>query len=591
MPGAAPACYRRISQARRSGASFEPAAPSATCSNSAGGPADRKPEETAMTRMTGGKALVEMLRRHGVETIFALPGVQNDALFVAFYDAGEALRVIHTRHEQGAAYMAYGYARATGKSGAYAVVPGPGLLNTTAALSTAYATNTPVLCISGQIPSDLIGRGFGLLHEIPDQLGILRTLTKWAARIDHPTQTGKRVNEAFRQLRDGRPRPVAVEMPLDIMALETEIVLPAAERAPPTTMPDPELIDKAATLLAAAKKPLLFVGGGAVAASEEVLAIAETLQAPVVSYTGGKGIVSDHHYLAQSAVAGHELWREADVVLAVGTRLHQPQVRWGVDADLKVIRIDIDPTEITRISRPALGIVADAKPALAALHNALDRHNPKRASRKEELEALKARTLARLADNLGPQCEYLQAIRAEVPDDGIYVEDLTQVGYVGRVAFPIYHPRTYIHSGYQGTLGSGFATALGAKVGRPDVPVVSVSGDGGFMYNVQELSTAVKHGIDISAIVFADGAYGNVRRMQKVDYGNRLIGVDLHNPQFPKMAESFGAAGVRTTSPDGLRRELAAALKRRGTTLIEVAVGEMPDPWKHLVLPRVRGGR
>ena len=544
-----------------------------------------------MTRMTGGKALVEMLRRHGVETIFALPGVQNDALFVAFYDAGEALRVIHTRHEQGAAYMAYGYARATGKSGAYAVVPGPGLLNTTAALSTAYATNTPVLCISGQIPSDLIGRGFGLLHEIPDQLGILRTLTKWAARIDHPTQTGKRVNEAFRQLRDGRPRPVAVEMPLDIMALETEIVLPAAEGAPPTTMPDPELIDKAATLLAAAKKPLLFVGGGAVAASEEVLAIAETLQAPVVSYTGGKGIVSDHHYLAQSAVAGHELWREADVVLAVGTRLHQPQVRWGVDADLKVIRIDIDPTEITRISRPALGIVADAKPALAALHNALDRHNPKRASRKEELEALKARTLARLADNLGPQCEYLQAIRAELPDDGIYVEDLTQVGYVGRVAFPIYHPRTYIHSGYQGTLGSGFATALGAKVGRPDVPVVSVSGDGGFMYNVQELSTAVKHGIDISAIVFADGAYGNVRRMQKVDYGNRLIGVDLHNPQFPKMAESFGVAGVRTSTPDGLRRELAAALKRRGTTLIEVAVGEMPDPWKHLVLPRVRGGR
>jgi acetolactate synthase-1/2/3 large subunit len=541
--------------------------------------------------MTGGRALVEMLCRHGVDTVFALPGVQNDALFVAFYDAGEALRVIHTRHEQGAAYMAYGYARASGETGAYAVVPGPGLLNTTAALSTAYATNAPVLCISGQIPSDLIGRGFGLLHEIPDQLGVLRTLTKWAARISHPTQTGTLVNEAFRQLRDGRPRPVALEMPLDVMALETEVALPAAGEPPAPTMPDPELIDKAAALLADARKPLLFVGGGAIAAAEEVLAIAEMLEAPVVSYTGGKGIVSDRHYLAQSAVAGHELWREADVVLAVGTRLHQPQVRWGLDSDLKLIRIDIDPTEITRILKPALGIVADAKPALAALHDALDRRNPKRASRKEELEALKSRSLARLADNLGPQCEYLRAIRAELPDDGIYVEDLTQVGYVGRVAFPIYHPRTYIHSGYQGTLGSGFATALGAKVGRPDLPVVSVSGDGGFMYNVQELSTAVKHGIDIVAIVFADGAYGNVRRMQKEDYGNRLIGVDLHNPQFPKMAESFGAAGVRTTTPDGLRRELAAGLKRRGTTLIEVAVGEMPDPWKHLILPRVRGGR
>jgi acetolactate synthase I/II/III large subunit len=544
-----------------------------------------------MTKMTGGKALVEMLRRHEVDTIFALPGVQNDALFVAFYDAGEALRIIHTRHEQAAAYMAFGYARASGKVGTYAVVPGPGLLNTTAALATAYATNAPVLCISGQVPSDLIGRGFGLLHEIPDQLGILRTLTKWAARIEHPTQTGKLVNEAFRQLRDGRPRPVGLEMAPDIMALETEVTLPGAGELPRDTMPDPDLIEKAAVLLAEAKKPLLFVGGGAITAAEEVLAIAEMLQAPVVSYTGGKGVVSDRNYLSQSALAGHELWRDADVVLAVGTRLHQPQVRWGVDSDLKLIRIDIDPSEIARILRPALGIVADAKPALAALHSALERRNPRRPSRRDELEALKARTLAKLADNLAPQCAFLEAIRGELPDDGIYVEDLTQVGYVGRVAFPIYHPRTYIHSGYQGTLGFSVATALGAKVGRPDLPVVSISGDGGFMYNVQELSTAVKHGIDIVAIVFADGAYGNVRRMQKEDYGNRLIGVDLHNPNFPRMAESFGVAGLRTTTPDGLRRELGAALKRRGTTLIEVAVGEMPDPWKHLVLPRVRGGR
>jgi acetolactate synthase-1/2/3 large subunit len=544
-----------------------------------------------MARMTGGGALVEMLRRHGVDTVFALPGVQNDALFVAFYDAGEALRVIHTRHEQGAAYMAFGYARASGKIGAYAVVPGPGLLNTTAALATAYATNTPVLCLSGQVASDLIGRGFGLLHEIRDQLGILQRLTKWAARIEHPTQTGKLVNEAFRQLHDGRPRPVGIEIPPDVLALETEMALPGAEEPPEVTLPDPELIDKAAALLADAKKPLLFVGSGAVDAAEEVLALAEMLEAPVVSFTGGKGIVSDRHHLAQSALAGHELWRETDVVLAIGTRLHQPQVRWGIDNELKLIRIDIDPIEITRIRRPTLGIVADAKPALAALYRALETRAPRRHSRKDELEALKALTHTALADKLGPQCEYLDAIRDELPEDGIYVEDLTQVGYVGRVAFPVYRPRSYIHSGYQGTLGFGFATALGAKVGRPDVPVVSVSGDGGFMYNVQELSTAVRHGIDIVAIVFADGAYGNVRRMQKEDYGNRLIGVDLLNPQFPKMAESFGAAGVRTTTPEGLRRELAAALKRRGTTLIEVAVGEMPDPWKVILPPRVRGGR
>ncbi len=544
-----------------------------------------------MARMTGGGALVEMLRRNGVETLFALPGVQNDALFVALYDAGEAMRVIHPRHEQAAAYMAYGYARASGKVGAYAVVPGPGLLNTTAALSTAYATNAPVLCISGQIPSDLIGRGFGLLHEIPDQLAILKGLTKWAARINHPTETGKLVNEAFFQLADGRPRPVALEMPLDIMALAGEVALPGGAAAPSPPEPDTDLIDKAAALLAGAKRPLIYIGSGAVAAGAEVLAVAERLQAPVTTYSGGKGIVSDRHYLAQNLLAGHQLWGDADVVLAVGTRLNQPLTRWGLDGDIKVIRIDLDPVEITRIARPAIAIVADAKAALAALDAALGKAGGTHPSRHDELTGLKAKTQATLEQRLGPQCEYLAAIRAELPDDGIYVEDLTQVGYVGRLAFPVYRPRTYIHSGYQGTLGFSYATALGAKVACPDRPVVSISGDGGFMYNVQELSTAAKHGIDVVAIVFADGAYGNVRRMQKQDYGNRLIAVDLLNPNFPKMAESYGIAGVRATSPEELRRQLADALKRGGPHLIEVPVGEMPDPWPTLMMRRVRGAR
>jgi acetolactate synthase-1/2/3 large subunit len=540
-----------------------------------------------MTRMTGGGALVEMLCRHGIDTLFALPGVQNDALFVALYDAGDSIRVIHPRHEQAAAYMAFGYARASGRPGAFAVVPGPGLLNTTAALATAYATNSPVLCISGQILSTLIGRGFGLLHEIPDQLAILQGLTKWAARISHPSETGKLVNEAFRQLVDGRPRPVALEMPLDIMALDSEVVLPAVEPPSAPPPPDAELIDRAAALLASAKQPMIYVGSGAADASAELLALAERLQAPVTTYTGGKGIVSDRHYLAQNLLAGHDLWRTADVVLAVGTRFNQPQTRWGLDSDIKVIRIDVDPVEITRIARPAIGIVADAREALATLTKALPA--AERAPRQGELEALKAKTAARLEATLGPQCEYLRAIRDELPDDGIYVEDLTQVGYVGRLAFPVYLPRTYIHSGYQGTLGFSYATALGAKVARPDRPVVSIAGDGGFMYNVQELATAALHNIDVVAIVFADGAYGNVRRMQKNDYGNKLIATDLFNPNFPRMAESYGIAGVRALSPDALRRELAAALKRRGPSLIEVPVGEMPDPWPTLIMPRVRG--
>ena len=543
-----------------------------------------------MTRMTGGAALVEMLRRHGIDTLFALPGVQNDALFAALYDAGDAIRTVHPRHEQGAAYMAFGYARASGRVGAYAVVPGPGLLNTTAALSTAYATGTPVLCLSGQIPSHLIGRGFGMLHEIPDQLAILKGLTKWAARIEHPSHVGRLVNEAFRELGAGRQRPVGIEVPLDVLALETELSLPAAAEADAPAPADPTLIEKAAELLGQAERPLIFVGGGAIEAGPALLAVAETLQAPVIANCAGRGIVDDRHPLAHTVLAGYELWRETDVVLAVGTRLQHPQMLWGLDEALKIVRIDIDPVEIGRYARPAVGIVADANAALAALHDALQRKNRKRASRKEELDRLKGR-LARECARLSPQVEYLAAIRAELPEDGILVDELTQVGYVARLAYPTYRPRTLINSGYQGTLGYGFPTALGAKLAKPSTPVVSISGDGGFLYNAQELASAVLHGIDIVAIVFADGAFGNVRRIQKEDYGNRLIAVELKNPNFAKMAESFGVAGVRTSSPAGLQKELNAALKRRGTTLIEVPVGEMPNPWPMLYRTRLRGGR
>ena len=543
-----------------------------------------------MTRMTGGAAVVEMLRRHGVDTLFALPGVQNDALFAALYDAGDAIRTVHPRHEQGAAYMAYGYARASGKVGAYAVVPGPGLLNTTAALSTAYATNTPVLALSGQIPQAMIGRGFGMLHEIPDQLGVLRGLTKWAARIEHPSEVGTRMNEAFRELASGRRRPVGLEVPLDVLALESELDLPApAGREPPPSV-DPELIAKAAELLGEARRPLIFVGGGAVEAGEALLNVAESLQAPVVANCLGRGILDDRHYLAHTALSGYALWPEADVVLAVGTRLHHPQTLWGLDDALKIVRIDIDPVEIARFAKPAVGIVADAKEALQALFDALERRTRKRASRREELGLLKARMAAECA-RLSPQVEYLAAIRAELPEDGILVDDLTQVGYVARLAYPAYRPRSFINSGYQGTLGFAFPTSLGAKLARPQAPVVSISGDGGFLYNAQELASAALHGIEVVAIVFADGAFGNVRRIQRELYGNRLIAVELRNPAFAKLAESFGIAGVRTEGPEGLRRELNAALKRRGSTLIEVPVGEMPDPWGLIYRKRLRGGR
>ena len=540
-----------------------------------------------MTEMTGGEALVEMLRRHGVDTVFALPGVQNDALFAALYDARNAIRVVHPRHEQTAAYMAYGYARSTGRIGVYIVVPGPGFLNTTAALSTAYATSTPVLCIAGQIPLAMIGRGVGLLHEIPDQLGVMRRLTKWAARIERPGDTPHLVSEAFYQLTSGRPRPVALEVPLDVLAEKAEVRL--GDRIMPelAQAPDPNAIQKAAELLAASSRPMIIAGGGCLGAGPEILHLAERLQAPVVSTYTGKGAVDWRHPLTMNYPTAHRLWPDVDVVLAIGTRMQAQLINWGVDDALKVIRVDVDPIEINRVRRPTLGIVSDARLAVTHLNAALA-GKPNRPSRTKEFAALKAEVAETLRQGLAPQVEFASALREAIPDDGIYVDELTQVAYVGRVVMPFSRPRSFIDSGYQGTLGFGFPTALGVKVAHPDRPVISVSGDGGFMYAMPELATAVMHNIAVVAVVFTDNAFGNVKRIQRLDYDGKVIASELHNPDFAKLATLFGAAGIRATTPAELKDEIRAAIKRSGPTVIEVPVGEMPDPWRLVHMGRAR---
>ena len=548
---------------------------------------------TAMktARMTGGAAMVEGLLRNGVDTLFALPGVQLNHFFDAVYDKRNAIRVLNARHEQGAAYMAFGYAIATGRVGAFAVVPGPGILNTTAALSTAYGCSQPVLAITGQINAAAIDRGYGLLHEIRDQPGTLASVNKWVHRIDHPVDAPAAMDEAFRHLQGGRPRPVTVEMAMDMMGLESLVPVPetAVEVRPPEA--DPDLIAAAAKMLGAAKAPMIFVGSGAYHAAAEVRALAEMLQAPVVAYQNGRGILDERHYLAQVHPAGNALWAECDVALSIGCRLQPERMYWGIDDDLKVIHVDIDPTELTRVMAPTIGIVGDSALVTAALVDAVPAHNPRRASREDELTALKARTHQHLVDGLGPQMAFLEVIRDELPEDGFFVDEFTQVGYVARVGFPVYRPRTMVTPGYQGTLGYGFATALGVAAAHPDKKVISVNGDGGFMYTMPELASAVHHNLDIVAIVFADGHYGNVRRQQKLEHDGKVIASDLTNPDFVKLAESFGALGLRADGPEGLRAALKQAFKQRGPAIIEVPVGEFTEPWPFIRPPASRPAR
>lgn len=539
-------------------------------------------------RMTGGTALVGALLAEGVDTIFGLPGIQNDWFYNALYDARDRIRVIHTRHEQGAAYMALGYAMARGGIGVYNVVPGPGVLNTTAALATAYALNAQVLCLAGQIPLAAIGRDGGVLHEIPDQLGVLQGLTKWAARATSVEEIYGLAAEAFAQLRSGRPRPVALEVPMDVFAAEADVDAGYATKPVPDTRVDERLLAEAVRLLAGARRPLIWVGGGAHGASEAIRRLADYLQAPVGSYRTGRGVVDSRHHLALVQPQAHALWGDADVVLAIGTNMRVPLQNWGVDERLHVIRIDVDPATHARIFPPAVALTARAEDAVPLLIDGLAAAMPPRPSRRDEMAALADRWREQSAF-LQPQIAYLDVIREALGEHGVFVDELTQVGFSARVVMPAYHPRTFISCGYQGTLGYGFQTALGVKVARPDVPVISVTGDGGFMFGVQELATAVQHGINLVTIVFNNNQYGNVQHMQRTLYGQRVIASDLRNPDFPRLAETFGAVGFRADTPgelaEGIRQGLAAGVP----ALIEVPCGDMPDVDRFRKLPRVRG--
>jgi acetolactate synthase-1/2/3 large subunit len=534
---------------------------------------------------TTADGIVCALYDHGIRTVFGLPGVQLDEFTDAIARHGR-IRFLHTRHEQGAAYMALGAALASGEPAAYAVVPGPGILNSTGALCTAYACGAPVLAFTGQIPQALIGRGLGILHELPDQLAVLQLLTKWAGRIRAPFEAYAKVNEAFAQMTSGRRRPVALECAIDVLPQRGQI--PMQPPVPPATIPiDDDAVERAAKLLGAAKRPMIVVGGGALDAGAEVLAIAEMLQAPVISHRMGRGVVSERNPLSASIDVGYELWEDADVVLAVGTRLQIQLNDWRTDAGIKIVRIDIDPEEIGRFTAPTVGILGDAAEALTRLAERLGTYNSVRPSRIEEMNGRRARSLQKLRSALGPQFEYLDAIRAELPDDGIFVDDVTQLGHVARLHFPTYQPRTYLSPAYQGTLGWGPATALGAKAALPDRAVVSISGDGGFLFTVQELATAVQHDIRVVFVVVNDSAYGNVRRTQIDKYNDRFIATDLVNPDFVKLAESFGMEGRRAHSPAELRGQLREGFRAGCPVLIEVPVGVLPDPLPFLRPPPV----
>ena len=536
-----------------------------------------------MPKMSGAEALVNQLRSEGVDTVFALPGVQIMAAFDALYGAREDIRLVQTRHEQATTYMADGYAKVTGRVGVALVVPGPGALNATAGLGTAYAGSSPVLLISGQIASDTLGKRQGQLHEIEDQLDVFKPITKWNHRVTSVGEIPEAVHEAMRQLKTGRPRPVELEVPPDTLAEtgDADIIEPEEY---PRPAGDPSDIWRAAQLLAGAERPVIIAGGGSIisGASRELQELAEYVQAPVTTTQQAKGIVPDSHHLAIGVNyvglgPANRVVPESDVVLAVGTRLLLGGLEFTQDQ--KLIHIDADPTELGKNYPTEIAIEADAKEALTELLRQTRTLTPPKESRRQEIESYKGEFMDEIRGLAPRQMSLVDTIRAGLDDDAILVSGVTNTGYWSNLAFPVSQPRTYLTSSYFGTLGYAFPTGLGAKLAKPDRQVVALCGDGGFLYNPQELSTAVKYGINLVSLVFNNGAFGASEWDQSNRYGGRHIGTDLNNPDFVMLAESFGAVGMRT-DPDGLDVSLEKALAAESPVVLEVVVPNMMPPFQ-----------
>lgn len=541
-----------------------------------------------MTATSGGEAIVNGLVTHGVDTVFGLPGAQVYGLFDGFHQA--QLKVIGARHEQACGYMAFGYARSSGRPGVFSVVPGPGVLNASAALLTAFGCNEPVLCLTGQVPTAFLGKGRGHLHEMPDQLATMRTIVKWAERIEYPDAAPTAVSRAFQEMLSGRRGPVSLEMPWDIFTQRTQVGPSTVFDPLPAPQPDPDRVKAAAALIKDAKRPMIFVGSGAMHAGDEILELAEMIDAPVVAFRSGRGIVSNAHELGLTMASAYKLWPATDLMIAIGTRAELPTsgFRWPYQPKgLKSVRIDIDPAEMRRLVSDA-AIVADARSGTADLVAAVKKAGfTKTSGRRGEIREATAATQQEI-QKVQPQMAYLNILREVLPPNAIVTDELSQVGFASWYGFPVYEPRTFITSGYQGTLGSGFPTALGAKVANPDKPVVAITGDGGFMFGVQELSTAVQFNIGVVTLVFNNNAYGNVRRDQRQHFDGRVVASDLVNPDFVRLAESFGVAAARVTSPDQFKAALEKALAHGGPYLISVEVPTDTEvsPWAFIHPPK-----
>lgn len=535
-----------------------------------------------MPYMSGAEALVELLVRDGVDVVFGIPGVQIMDAVDAIY-RNKNIRWISTRHEQTAAYMAYGYSLSTGKTGVALVLPGPGALNTAAAIGTAYSASAPVLLISGQIESQHLDFHRGVLHELDHQVDIFRYLTKYCGRVSSAEDIPDYICRALRQLKTGRPRPAEIEVPYDLWAKKGEMAFSSTEKSAPIP-PEPGDIDNIVDILSKAKHPIILTGRGAIKAgvSKEVTELAEKLRAPVLATTEGQGMIPASHpfYGGNFTLWMNPIFKEADAMLVIGSRLRASgNTRLNMGLDQRVIQVDCDSSELGRNHRTDLGISADAKLTLDVVIKSLG-NKTSSLWKEREIAILMAGLRKKLEAAAPLQLSIIDTIHNTIGDEGIIVPDVTNIGYWCDIAYPVNRLYSYVDSSYFATLGFAFPTALGAKVGNPDRPVVAICGDGGFPYASSELAMAVQEKINVITLIFTNNAYGTVRSIQRREFGGRYIGNTLHNPDYVKFAEAFGAKGMRAESTEDLGGKLKQSLDAGGPVLIEMPVPPLDTPWE-----------
>lgn len=536
-----------------------------------------QPPPSTTTSATGAQLMIAALEAHGVDTVFGIPGVHTLALYDALRNS--SIRHVLARHEQGVGFMADGYARATGKPGVAVIITGPGVTNIATAVGEAYTDSSPMLITSTNVESPYLDDMRGNLHDLKDQMAVMKAVTKWNARITDAHDVTCVMDEAFQRLTSGRPLPVHVEIPLDVLdhVIETE----PATREPFIVVPEPsaEKIEQAAALLARAKRPFIYAGGGAVSsgAAPFVRQLAERLKAPVLTSIMGKGAIPEDHPLALGALwsqdnAIDDLLKQADVMLVIGSKLGaQATNMFRMELPENLIRIDIDPREMHLNARPSNPLTGDA--ALISEHLVAELSDmTELAGVDQTAAAIAARESAEKTSWFAERRAYVDALRRAIPRDGILSTDMTMMSYVACGSYPVYEPRTFFFPSGFGTLGFSVPAAIGAKIGRPDAKVVAIVGDGGFQYTMGELGCAVQERVGVPIVIFDDSTYSAVKHAQQQERGGRYMAVDLVNPDYVKLADAYGIPGVRVDSPEALESEIALAFERDLPSIIVVPI-------------------